>query len=141
MVAKTIIAQFVLLAAFLLPSPGMAQTELRAIATPIGADRKPCIGIMFPPFLRDQKNPLARAERADQYKPIVYQDAATGTIFYLESDGQHLSAIGPGGKLLWIKSWNMCPYRVAVPHIVSVRYVGPGEAGPYDPVAEQKLPG
>ena len=33
--------------------------------------------------------------------PGTYKDTDSGIIFYLESDGRHISAIGSDGKLLW----------------------------------------
>ena len=33
--------------------------------------------------------------------PQVLQDPKTKVIYYLESDGRHVSAISPDGKLLW----------------------------------------
>jgi len=35
--------------------------------------------------------------------PQVYKDPNSGTIFYVESDGQHVAAISSGGKLMWNK--------------------------------------
>jgi hypothetical protein len=57
-----------------------------------------------------------------RYSPLAYRDPATSMLFYLESDGQHLSAIDHDGRLLWTKAWNMCPYRMAFPHIVSIKH-------------------
>jgi hypothetical protein len=33
--------------------------------------------------------------------PQSYRDADSGIIFYVESDGRHIAAIGQDGKLLW----------------------------------------
>ena len=33
--------------------------------------------------------------------PYTYKDPDSGTVFYVESDGRHVSAIGPDGKILW----------------------------------------
>jgi hypothetical protein len=33
--------------------------------------------------------------------PVAYSDRAAQTVFYAESDGHHLSAIGFDGKVLW----------------------------------------
>jgi hypothetical protein len=33
--------------------------------------------------------------------PQSYRDADSGIIFYVESDGRHVAAIGQDGKLLW----------------------------------------
>jgi hypothetical protein len=37
-------------------------------------------------------------------KPFTYVDPATRIIFYVESDGRHLSAIAPDGKILWARN-------------------------------------
>jgi hypothetical protein len=53
--------------------------------------------------------------------PQTYRDPETGMTFYVESDGRHLTAIDPNGKLLWVRNPfvdnNMCPYRSAHPYI------------------------
>lgn len=58
-------------------------------------------------------------------KAIAYRDSKTGIFFYVESDGRHLAAINPGGKLLWVRDpfedGGLCPYRNARPVIRSVR--------------------
>jgi hypothetical protein len=54
-------------------------------------------------------------------KPRSYKDPRTTIIFYVESDGRHLAAIGPDGTLLWIrnpfKDRHGCPYRTPRPVI------------------------
>jgi hypothetical protein len=54
-------------------------------------------------------------------KPMSYADARTSIVFYVESDGRHLAAIGPDGKLLWVRNpfedRHFCPYRTARPVI------------------------
>jgi hypothetical protein len=35
--------------------------------------------------------------------PQVYQDPASGTTLYVESDGRHVVAISKEGKLLWVR--------------------------------------
>lgn len=66
-------------------------------------------------------------------KPMSYKDSLTGTIFYVESDGRHLAAIDPNGKLLWVEDpfadLNLCSYRNLRPTIV---YVGPPHGGMLD---------
>jgi hypothetical protein len=37
----------------------------------------------------------------DYIVPRVLTDPRTHIVYYLESDGRHISAIGPDGKLLW----------------------------------------
>ena len=33
--------------------------------------------------------------------PYTFRDADSGIVFYVESDGRHVSAISPEGKILW----------------------------------------
>ena len=33
--------------------------------------------------------------------PHTYRDPDSGIIFYVETDGRHVSAINPDGKILW----------------------------------------
>lgn len=55
---------------------------------------------------------------------LIYKDAATGTIVYVETDGRHVVAFTPDGKILWRKDpfvdAGMQPYREARPTIVSI---------------------
>jgi hypothetical protein len=55
---------------------------------------------------------------------LIYQDAATKVIIYVETDGRHVAAISPDGKLLWRKDpfvdAKMQPYRLARPTISSI---------------------
>jgi hypothetical protein len=50
------------------------------------------------PFPRDD------VVSAGQFKAHTYLDPQTQTVFYVETDGRHLSAIGPDGKLLWTRN-------------------------------------
>jgi hypothetical protein len=58
-------------------------------------------------------------------KAMAYRDPRTGIAFYVESDGRHVGAIGPDGKLLWVRNpfedAKMCPYRSARPVIASLK--------------------
>jgi hypothetical protein len=60
---------------------------------------------------------------------LIYKDPATNVIIYVETDGRHVAAISPDGKLLWRKNpfvdAGMQPYRLARP---TINYVGPGRA-------------
>ena len=55
--------------------------------------------------------------------PKSVQDPKTKVTFYLESDGRHVAAISPQGKILWIRDVifeaGLKPYRVAHPVIDS----------------------
>ena len=55
----------------------------------------------------------------------TYKDRASGVIYYVESDGRHVSAIDPDGKILWnvdpFMDAGLKPYRFPKPVIV---YVG-----------------
>jgi hypothetical protein len=37
-------------------------------------------------------------------RPLSFKDRSTSTVFYVESDGRHLAAIGSDGKLLWVRN-------------------------------------
>ncbi len=56
--------------------------------------------------------------------PIAYADAVTRTIFYVETDGRHLSAISFDGSVLWTRDpfadAHLKPYRVDNPRIISI---------------------
>lgn len=56
---------------------------------------------------------------------LICKDAATGTIIYVETDGRHVVAISPEGKILWRKDpfidGGLEPYRMAHPTINAVR--------------------
>ena len=58
-------------------------------------------------------------------KPLTYHDPETKILFYAESDGRHLAAIGPDGKLLWVRNpfddKGLCPYRTVRPVIRSIK--------------------
>jgi len=61
--------------------------------------------------------------------PKVIRDAKTKIIFYLESDGRDISAIGPDGKLLWSRDpfvdSNQTSYRLKRPLICYFDFVDP----------------
>ncbi len=54
----------------------------------------------------------------------TYRDAETGIFFYLESDGRHVAAISPDGKLLWNRDpfadAHLEFYRTDKPQIVRI---------------------
>jgi hypothetical protein len=55
-------------------------------------------------------------------QPRAFKDPRTAISFYVESDGRHLAAIGPDGKILWVRNpfedRHLCPYRSPRPVIV-----------------------
>jgi hypothetical protein len=57
--------------------------------------------------------------------PLAYKDPKTGTLLYVESDGVHMAAISPDGKILWhrdpFKGSAFSPYRLSNPRITSIR--------------------
>jgi hypothetical protein len=76
----------------------------------------------------------------------TYLDAQSGITFYAESDGRHLVALDPNGKVLWVRNpfvdSNMCPYRSAHPYI---SWIGPPGGGfgwhylePFVPTPDEK---
>jgi hypothetical protein len=56
--------------------------------------------------------------------PIAYADATLKTVFYVESDGRHISAITFDGQVLWTRNpfvdAKLEPYRFAEPQIVRI---------------------
>jgi hypothetical protein len=61
--------------------------------------------------------------------PIAYADKTLKTVFYVESDGRHLSAIAFDGRILWTRNpfvdAKLKPYRSDEPKIVGI---GPSQA-------------
>jgi len=59
--------------------------------------------------------------------PQTYRDSATGTTFYVESDGLHVAAISKEGKILWVRDpfhdAKLSDYRTHKPQIV---FIGKG---------------
>ena len=57
--------------------------------------------------------------------PQAYKDADSGVIFYVESDGRHISAIGSDGRILWHRGpfadAHLEFYRTTTPRII---YIG-----------------
>ena len=57
--------------------------------------------------------------------PHTYKDSESGISFYVENDGQHVSAINPDGKILWTKDTLAEPslafFRTNNAHIVYIR--------------------
>lgn len=58
--------------------------------------------------------------------PVAYSDRMTETLFYVESDGRHVSAIRFDGQILWTRDpyaevgLERSPYRVKDRKIVSI---------------------
>ena len=56
--------------------------------------------------------------------PQTYKDADSGIIFYVESDGRHVTAISPDGKILWHRDpfvdAKLEPYRTPHPMIIHI---------------------
>jgi hypothetical protein len=76
---------------------------------------------------------LTAAVSADQYVahatlpyrgPVAYSDKKLQRVFYVESDGQHLSCIGFDGKVMWTRvpfvDARLEPYRMEKPRIVFI---------------------
>ena len=65
----------------------------------------------------------------DYVIPKVLVDLQTRIIYYLESDGRHISAISPNGKLLWhvdpFVDAKLEPYRFSQPIILYFEFVDP----------------
>jgi hypothetical protein len=65
------------------------------------------------------------AHATDPYRgPVAYSDKKLQRVFYVESDGQHLSCIGFDGKVMWTRvpfvDARLKPYRMEKPRIVSI---------------------
>jgi hypothetical protein len=56
----------------------------------------------------------------------VYKDPNSGTLLYVETDGRHVAAISPDGKLLWdrdpFKDAHLPYYKIRNPQVY---YLGP----------------
>lgn len=73
--------------------------------------------------------PAASEPLRDGYPPVIvgliYKDPAANVIIYVETDGRHVVAISPDGKILWRKDpfvdGGLQPYRQARP---TITYVG-----------------
>ena len=63
--------------------------------------------------------------------PHTYRDPNSGVIFYVESDGRHVSAIAPDGKILWNRDpfadAHLAVYRTKTPRIVYFDRVDPAD--------------
>jgi hypothetical protein len=75
--------------------------------------------------------PTPYLNAAREFKgPRVYKDQETGILFYVESDGRHVAAIAPEGKILWHRDpfveAGLKPYRNDRPRIV---YLGKPHEG------------
>lgn len=82
------------------------------------------IGFMIPCSSEAQTTTYINAWR--QFSgPLTYKDPKSGTVFYVESDGRHVSAIDSEGRILWCKDpfadAKLEFYRTKEPKIV---YIG-----------------
>ena len=57
-------------------------------------------------------------------KPLTFIDPKSRVLYYVESDGRHVSAIAPDGKLLWHRNpfvdAKLQPYRFTKPVIIGI---------------------
>ena len=67
--------------------------------------------------------------------PVAYADSASKAIFYVETDGRHLSAISLDGKVLWTRDpftdAHLKAYRVDSPKIIRIEKPLPWMLGPH----------
>jgi len=82
------------------------------------------VGFLFPYSLGAQMTTYLDAPR--QFSgPLTYKDPKSGIVFYVESDGRHVSAINSEGRILWCKDpfaeAKLEFYRTKEPKIV---YIG-----------------
>jgi hypothetical protein len=58
--------------------------------------------------------------------PLVLYETNSGTLFYVESDGRHISAFGSNGKVLWTRNpfvdSGLQPYRYKKPVISRIEF-------------------
>jgi hypothetical protein len=84
-------------------------------------------------FMRPGFNPFDEA--VAPRPPQSYRDTTSGTMFYVESDGRHIAAIGANGRLLWVHDpfveANLCPYRSAHPFIFWIGAPGGSRGSTY----------
>ena len=61
--------------------------------------------------------------------PQAYKDADSGVVFYVESDGRHVSAISPDGRILWCRDpfadSHLEFYRTMTLHIIYIGKASP----------------
>lgn len=73
------------------------------------------------PFDSNEKNPDYVLWDSSRAKSLIYKDSRTSILFYVESDGKHLVAIGKEDNLLWARNpfeeSGLCPYRTPRPVI------------------------
>lgn len=78
----------------------------------------------LPPTFQGLPSNFARNNDGVTPQPLAFQDSVTGNIIYVESDGRHVSAISPGGKILWTRDpfadAHLQPYRFRRPIIIWV---------------------
>jgi hypothetical protein len=94
----------------------------------------PLLGLMLfaPPFPAPaQQVPQSTVTVVDEWHvvPVVLRDPKTKILYILESDGRHISAITPAGKLLWSRNpfvdKKLSTYRLVYPLIVYFDFPDP----------------
>ena len=87
---------------------------------------KECRSAFYGPplaFIGEKKFKPPKYELWDTSTPkaISFKDDRSSVMFYVESDGRHMAAIDPSGKLLWVRNpfeeSKECPYRTPRPII------------------------
>jgi hypothetical protein len=93
-----------------------------------------CVLAIFAPAALAQSAPPRPSPVRDGYPGalmgLIHKDSASGIIIYVETDGRHVVAISPEGKILWRKDpfidAGLMPYRMARP---TISFIGAGRDG------------
>ena len=122
----------IIITIFCLISPAVAadpakQQKIQVFITP------ECKGMFYGPdfvdldatgkIIKTEKKPKPDYVEWDpaRAKPLAFKDPDSLISLYVESDGRHMAAIDPDGKLLWVRNpfedRHLCPYRSPRPVI------------------------
>ena|ERR1035437_10236101 len=107
----------VLTGLMLLASPVFAQGTnwVRTVTIGVGTNRP------IPKALQELPHGVGVNNDNDTIRPMVFHDPVTGNYFYVESDGRHITAFTPEGKILWHRNpfvdAHLEPYRFTKPII------------------------
>jgi hypothetical protein len=82
------------------------------------------------PSAAQESHPYVSHTSYPSVHATVYRDPTTGTLLYVETDGRHVAAISPDGKLLWSRDpfGGLPYYRTKDPQVSGIGPVGKWEA-------------
>lgn len=77
----------------------------------------------------DDPNSLTYLNDGKSPSPLTYFDSVSKIVFYVESDGRHVTAIDYKGHILWhrnvfkeaLQSGSLTAYNVTKPYIIAIR--------------------